>query len=334
MKRIASVLLVLLLAFCQHAFATDTITVTTWNVEKLGSSGRGFAGGYGRTPLPLRTDQQLIAIADFIRNDLQSDVIALQEVSITHIDGDRSRSRQLDVIANRLGVDWQYFLPPISQEELDELEDNLFVGFLWNRAAVFANRMYVMQVTSIDMAGAPLFKRKPVVGYFDVMKNTQRTNDFVLVNVHLKSGQQFDENHLIAMTVIEYGLTRSLANHQVKESDRIILGDFNDNPYAQTAAGNQKYSQALYQHMTFKKYTDLVQANIQYTRMNANLDSILDHVLVNVSANNHLDSTAVVKYVPDNAPDSFAQWRRTYSDHFPLSFEIKVENNDDDVDFH
>jgi endonuclease/exonuclease/phosphatase family metal-dependent hydrolase len=325
---------IILAIFSSFAFSAESITVTTWNIEKLGSEGRGFAGGYGRANLALRTEQQLHDIADLIKNELQSDIVAVQEVSITHVTDNESRSRPLDTIVARLGPTWRYYLPPISEEELGNMESNLFVGFLWNSDTVFANKLYVMDVPNVDLGGAPLFKRKPVVGYFDALKEAKRTNDFALINVHLKSGQHYDENHLIAITTLEYRLTKSLGYHQVKESDRIVLGDFNDNPYAKTEAGNQKYSRGLYQHMAFKKYEDLVTEDIQYTRMNAGLDSIIDHILMNVSASKHVVADSTEKYLPENTPDSFAVWRQTYSDHFPISFQIKVANKDDDVDFH
>jgi hypothetical protein len=35
---------------------------------------------------------------------------------------------------------------------------------------------------------------------------------------------------------------------------------------------------------------------------------------------------------PDSTNAGLAQWRRTYSDHFPLIFEMKVASQDDDVD--
>ena len=35
----------------------------------------------------------------------------------------------------------------------------------------------------------------------------------------------------------------------------------------------------------------------------------------------------------DGDSSNFATFRRTFSDHFPVSFKIKIENSDDDVDF-
>ncbi len=148
----------------------------------------------------------------------------------------------------------------------------------------------------------------------------------------MKSGQSFDENHLIAMTMTEFRLTRELRRERVKESDRIILGDFNDNPFARTSSGRQKFSPALYEHMAFKGYVDFVNAATEFTRMNRNLDSIIDHILVNRWAKRHIPQDHAEKFTSGDS-STFAAWRRTFSDHFPLSFEIKVETSDDDVDF-
>ena len=68
--------------------------------------------------------------------------------------------------------------------------------------------------------------------------------------------------------------------------------------------------------------------------MDANLTSIIDHVLVNNSVRSrHLQSLTVDRFQPDDATESgLATWRKTFSDHFPLTLTLKVANRDDDVD--
>lgn len=154
-----------------------------------------------------------------------------------------------------------------------------------------------------------------------------------LVNVHLTSGQNNDENHLAAMVIIEQNMNIQLKREGIKESDRIVLGDFNDNQFAKNADGTPKYMDLLYKYMELKKFDCLVTEQIGATRMDANLTSIIDKILVNSSAKRHLQDTAVTKYMPpDSSTSGLAEWRKTYSDHFPLMIEIKVANQDDDVD--
>ncbi len=307
----------------------DHLTVTTWNIETLGGDGRGFAGGFGRRDLEKRTDDQLKAIAKLIKDTLNSDIVAFQEASITHKDGDFSLSRPLDKIVAELGSSWAYYLPWVDQ--IPSGHANMFVGFLWNKSRVNLLNVYAMDIENPDLAGSPLFPRVPLIGYFEAIKDEEGANDFAIVNLHLKSGQANDENHLIAVTLLEYNLRNSLLAHEIKESDRIILGDFNDNPYARTSAGNLRFSKGLYTHLRFKGYTNLITPDFHSTRMDQALKSVIDHILVNKGARGHISQKKADIFLPGNS-DTFADWRRTFSDHFPISFGLKIRP-DDDADF-
>ncbi len=131
---------------------------------------------------------------------------------------------------------------------------------------------------------------------------------------------------------MEHGLRRLLLDNQVKESDRIILGDFNDNPFATTQAGNQATTSVLYDHMRFKRYEDLVTQQTAFTRMNTNLNSLIDHILANNSARVDITTTRAEKFTPGDS-STFAAFRETFSDHFPLSFRMTIRTSDNDVDF-
>jgi len=285
MDKMYKVILLVILLSCvitQSAIAHDSIIIATWNIEYLGSGGRGFGDGFGKGNIPKRTKSQLHKIADFIKNDLKSDVLAVQEIAITSVKNNQSRSKQLDTITKRLGSHWEYYLPLINQDDIED--DIMFVGLIWNNQRVNKLNIYTLDVPLIELARAPLYSRKPVIGHFEAIKDGNGTNDFVLVNVHLKSGQDYDENHIIAITHIESTLTKSLKVNQIKESERIILGDFNDNPYKLKSNGKSQYSTALYQHMEYKKYIDLVTSDFHSTRMDKNLTSVIDNILISNSA--------------------------------------------------
>lgn len=323
--------LVLIFLFHSVIFgANNTIKVTTWNIEHLGTDGRGFGGGYGGGVLPLRTDAQLVDIGIFIRDTLKSDLIALQEIGLTYEEDGVSKSAELDKIVDEMGDNWKYYLPPKHDNHHD---GSMYVGFLWNSTRVRALTTGPLYVPNLEMAGKALFDRTPVIGYFEALKDGESKNDFLLINVHLASGQHNDENHLIAMTLIQYRLNNALKEFQIKESDRIILGDFNDNPYAKSSTGSLIHTNALYLHMEFKTFNDFVTSDFHSTRMDQNLKSIIDHILINKSARRHVRQSSKAEiWLPANGPLSFAQWRRTYSDHFPISIDIKV-SADDDVDW-
>ena len=330
--------------------AEEPVTVTTWNIEHLGSPGRGFGGGFGgfgvssvpenSDPLPFRTEEDLNKIANLIRNELHSDILALQEIGITKRPAGRSRSDQLDKIVAALeesGETWNYFLPHMDKTPAKNDEHNIFPAFVWNMKKARLLNVFEMNFQNQVMAGKSLFDRKPLVGYFEALREDGTVaNDFVLVNVHLASGQDNDENHLIAMTLIEAELSRELSRHAVRESDRIILGDFNDNPASKNTDGSPRYSPALYEHMKFKGYDNLTSLDFKTTRMNKYLNSLIDHILVNKFAKADVTAGQATIFKPgggDGDSTLFADWRKSFSDHFPLSFQIKVRNSDNDSDF-
>ena len=324
---------VLSVSSATSSWAQDTIKIATWNIEHLGSSGRGL-GGIGAGNLPRRTDDQLKAIANQIKIDLKADLVSLQEVAITDIFDGIPVSESLKKITDELGDEWEYWIGNSGRTETTpDPHRNLQCAFLWNTAKVRALKIFSFSFPNEHVGNKRLFDRTPLLGYFQAIKAGVDTNDFLLINVHLTSGQHNDENHLVAMVIIQQNLNNTLKKQLIKESDRIILGDFNDNQFAKNENGTPKYTDLLYRYMEYKKYTGLVTEETGATRMDDNLQSIIDKVLVSRGAKGHLVSTQVVKYMPpDSSTAGLAQWRRTFSDHFPLGFEMKVADSDDDVD--
>ncbi len=303
--------------------AVADVRITTWNIEHLGSDGRGFGGGFGGGNIPRRSEAQLKEIADFIENTLQSDIVAIQEVART---GSDDTSNELDIIVEEMGEEWDYILADVPEDS------EMVNGYLWNSDRVNVIKSYTMDMPNIELAGKALFDRRPLILYFETLEDGETNrNDMVLVNVHLASGQSNDENHAIAMIAIEHALTSSLKRNEIKESDRVILGDFNDNPDRRSSAGNPINIPTMYLHMEHKGYTNIVDPSLGFTRMDANKRSLIDHILVNNSADNHVVEMDAERFLPGD-DSTFAAWRQTFSDHFPLSFEIKI-GTDDDVDF-
>jgi endonuclease/exonuclease/phosphatase family metal-dependent hydrolase len=323
---------VCVIALVSSSQAAEKIRVATWNIEHLGSSGRGL-GGIGSGNLPKRSPEQLKKIATFIKNDIKADLIAVQEVAVSGKNLDVYISESLETIVDELGDDWSYYIDSTrcNMDYLDSHE-NMSNAFIWNAAKVRAVKMFSVEFPNEYVGKKPLFDREPLVGYFEMKKGFEYTNDFLITNVHLTSGQDNDENHIVAMVIIEQNMNTLLKSQHIKESDRIILGDFNDNPFAKDDANKPEYTDLLYKYMEWKKYTDLVNETTGATRMDANLSSTIDHILVNNSAANHLTQKSKKNTERIFPQGDLAQWRQTYSDHFPLVIEIKVENKDDDVD--
>lgn len=317
-----------ILLFYMPLFA-ESIKIGTWNIEHLGSPGRG-TGGIGNGKLPLRTDKQLKAIAALLRDTLKIDLIALQEVVISKSDSNSNISTPLNKITHALGENWSYHVGNPGRENTNPV-NNMQCAFVWNTQRVRAINIFDFSFPNEEVGQEPLFDRKPLIGYFEAIQNGESRNDFLLVNIHLTSGKYNDENHLAALVILEQNIANDLKQNGVQESDRIILGDFNDNPFEKKEDGTPKYSDLLYQYMAWKGYSNLVKENTGATRMDDNLRSIIDHILVNKGAKGHIPDTVAVRYYPSKDKKKLAQWRKTYSDHFPLTFEIKIKK-DDDVD--
>jgi len=63
-------------------------------------------------------------------------------------------------------------------------------------------------------------------------------------------------------------------------------------------------------------------------------EQIIDHVLVNLNAKQQISMNKASIYLPGQGDvTKYAEWRQTYSDHFPVSFEIEIDDEDDDVDY-
>jgi len=329
--------------FCTNGIAQDPLTITTWNIEHLGSPGRGFGGGFGAGKLPLRNDHQLVQIAALIKNELKSDVLVLQEIAINRRYRGASHCRPLDAIKKhlkKLGQAWESYLPPVRFTPPSDDEENIHLAFMWNTKRVKPHSFAELDFRNYFVAGKELFDRRPLIGHFSAIdEDGKLANDFLLVNVHLASGQNNDENHLVAMTMIQHELETNLGRYGVTEVDRAILGDFNDNPHAVDSKGRKMHSPAMYEQMRFKGYVDLVTADMKTTRVSSKLNSLIDHVLVNSEFQEHMPEVKAILYRPDEFDDEsddqqkLTAWRQTFSDHFPISIQIEVAPRDDDSDF-
>jgi len=316
--------------------AAEKIRIATWNIEHLSGDGRGL-GGIGSGTLPPRTENDLKKIANLITNDLSIDLICIQETAINLVSEGKNISNDLAFIASASGNGWNYIVSnPASGVPSPDIIHNLQCAFLWNSKKVKLNKCFNLTFPN-EAAGTVgekhLFDRLPLIGYFEPVKEGLETNDFIVINVHLASGQNNDENHIAAMIILEQKLNDVLKQNQVTESDRIVLGDFNDNPFALNSNETYKYSNLLYDYMKWKEYEDLVTIFTGATRMDDNLKSIIDHMLLNKGAKKYLVFNSFKKYMPSANKEKLALWRKSFSDHFPLYIDYKVAETDDDVDW-
>jgi len=328
MKKLITFCFCILQVLISNPIMGDSITAGTWNLEHLGSPGRGL----GYRDLPLRSHQDLAKIARLIQSE-KIDLLALQEIAITHRDnasGDY-QSTPLNILCNLLGESWRYRIaPPSGSMPSPESVHNMQNAYIWDSSKLRGLRFFPVEVENVAVGSKNLFDRIPWAGWFETLNSGEEGNDFLLVNLHLTSGQNNDENHLAAMIMVERNLYSSLREIDITESDRAFLGDFNDNPWAVNDQGQARYMDLLYRYMDEKGFQDLLTEEDGFTRINSDMNSAIDHVLINRSLMRHLESDQLRIYRPqaDNLND-YQQWREVYSDHFPLLFSIKVSRDDD-----
>jgi len=311
---------------------SDSLVIATWNLEHLGSDGRGFPEHVSEN-FKLRTSSDLRKIAVLIRDDLKLDIVCLQEIAITRKQFGKAFSDQLDVLLDKLGQNWAYYLTYTGP--CDSNEDEMQNAFLYNTDHVQLLTAIEMDVPRFTVGEKQLFDRIPLVGHFTSVQNSTE-NQFVLVNVHLASGQDNDENHLAAMVILEQNLRDLLKSKNILEPNRTaryaledvaILGDFNDNPYALKTNGDCcKYLGLLYEYMAEKNYQELVTKEIPTTRMSNDFNSTIDHVLVHRSLKKYINVNTAYVYYPFEATqkDDLKKWRKSYSDHFPVYFKLGI----------
>lgn len=301
--------------------SAETVTLGSWNLEHLGSPGRGL----GYRDLPPRSNRQLRDIAVFI-DELGISALALQEVAITGFESDRPLSAPLEKICSALGPDWDYVLmgDPENPPPAGSIH-NMQNAFIWNGTYLNLLDSFPLLVESVNVGDKNTFDRIPYAAWFE----TTEGNDFLLINLHLTSGQDNDENHLAAMVTVERNIGQSLRSRDITESDRIVLGDFNDNPWALNTRGEPAFLDLLYRYMEKKGYRDLMTEAFPFTRSNKNLDSRIDHILINRSALRHFEEGSFRIPYPSKDLRELQIWRESYSDHLPLLFELVMSRDDD-----
>lgn len=292
-------------------FAQEGLTISTWNIEHLGSTGRGFPE-LGENALGNRTEDDYKRIASLIRDSLSIEIICVQEIASSKKEAGKSYSNELDKIINNLGTNWKYYLANFQGG--NQLNDEMQNAFIYDQSKVELKKVFELIVPDYSIGDKKAFDRKPLVGYF-VPKGSE--DGFVIVNLHLASGQDNYENHLASMVMIEQNLGTQLKNYGVEnEKDIIILGDLNDNPF--------KNSDIMVDYLKEKGYIHLIDKSFGSTRMDNNLTSIIDHIFISKNAQKHIVQSKASIYKPkDMSKEGQKKWRTVYSDHFPLYIEYK-----------
>ncbi len=288
-------LLTLLGAAAPAQGKTESLRLGTWNLEFLG------ADGNFRNNLPPRDDSDYAAIGRKI-TELGVAVLAVQEIC-----GDAP----LVKITAAAGPTWQFVLG--TSGSWDDGKTSQQIGFLYDTAKV--ELLFVDELLQLprDIDGVPIFHRVPLTAAF---KSKATGFDFRATTVHLKAGRKaqdltkrrYEASHL-------HTWLSSLRERRDEDRDIVLLGDFNstygDEPEKLLEAGGG----LQYLELSTRQPTIL------------HFDDPIDQIVVGKDFAEVQRATFAVR--ADFGGLSRDAWRKTYSDHLPVTVDLMATGDDD-----
>ncbi len=272
--------------------AQEPIRIGAWNLEQLGWRKE-----------PQRTDADLDAMAAFVR-ELGVAVLAVSEV------GGEDALRDL---ARRIGPDWQAVLGTTGSFTERGATTQIGVGFLWNNGKIELLQAEEPLDLPREQDGLPVFHRVPVSACF-----RQRGGgvDFRAVAVHFKAGRnEADEKKREAEVGLLQGWLKERLKNPREDRDVVILGDF-----------NHTYNSRAHQRLAQGDFVDYLRPR-ELTPTIVHFDEPIDQIAIGKGFREVRRETFTV-HNQKGLADKDA-WRKTYSDHFPVSVQLGGGPDDD-----
>lgn len=269
--------------------------VGTWNLEFLGAE-----GNY-RNNLPPRDDRDYAAIGRKVV-ELGVCVLAVQEIC---------GEEPLRKVAAGAGPNWAVLLGTTGK--WDDGKTAQSIGFLYDRTVVELLLAEELLQLPREFEGQPIFHRVPVTACF---RHRNTGCDFRLVTVHLKAGQKAadaqkrrgEAQHLAAWL-------DALGQDQAEDPDILLLGDFNSTYGAEP--------ERLFGHSKLRRYLQHRAPTPTIMHFAEPIDQI---VAGNTFRELRTDSMLVDGDCDGLTPEA---WRKTYSDHFPVTVTVVAHGDDD-----
>jgi hypothetical protein len=306
--------------------------VGTWNLEhfKNGKT-RGFPeDGDGGPSYPPRGVNDLIAIAEMIRDTMGAKILILNEINgeEREINGEsQQRSDELDALIVQLGPSFQYMIAKSGAAQR--------VALLWDTRFIRLNVAAEIEVPRTEIQGSDIFARDPLMGHFTFLHNGTAHNDLLVVGLHLASGQNKNKNHDAAMALLMRKLDEARSDGlvlPVGEFDIVIGGDLNANKFDQ-------FQEQFFVDLNQGDWAVLAGNDYPVTRLSGvpiqPRASKIDYLIV--SRKNDARSgllgeeitDAEAKVHQDIANGNWDTWRRVFSDHFPVTACVAIMTDND-----
>jgi endonuclease/exonuclease/phosphatase family metal-dependent hydrolase len=258
-----------------------------WNLEYL-----------GRRNDPPRTDEDMQAIADYIRD------LGVQVLAVCEINGEKP----LNDLVKRIGPDWKFVLG--TSGRLGQ-EGQVAPGILWDDSRVEMLGAGELSELATRVSSGLVFHRQPVVGAF---RDRAGGPDFRVVSVHFKAGrtpEDFERREAEARALSGY--LQKLVADSGEDNDIVVMGDFNHDPSAaESGAWKEK---------AFAKFlTGRGRSIIHFDRQ-------IDHA-VPLGTFEEVKEASFTVHNNEGLRDP-KKWRNTYSDHFAVTVDLEAVPDDD-----
>ncbi len=272
-----------------------TLRVGTWNLEFLGDPANH------RDKLPPRDDTDFVKIGQYLRA-LGPSVLAVQEIC---------GAAPLRKVAAAAGPTWDLVLGTTGGWDDGKTAQN--IGFLYDTARVELLSAEELLDFPRTLDNLPIFHRVPVTACF---RDRQSGCDFRAVTVHLKASQKPDDlkkRKLEATVLRDWLLLLEADAHE--DQDIVLLGDFNstygaDPETVLETAGVVRYLRPAEPTPTILHFPEPIDQIAPSPRFE------------------EVDRTSYSVHGPLPDADRVA-WRKTYSDHFPVTFDLRASGDDD-----
>ncbi len=258
-----------------------------WNLEHFGNRND-----------PPRTDEDVQAIADYIR-DLDVQVLAVSEIN---------GEKPLGELVKRIGPEWKFVLGTSGHVGQ---EGQVAPGILWDNSRV--EMLGAGELSELSERGSAglVFHRAPVVAAF---RDRAGGPDFRVVSVHLKAGRtpaDFDRRTAEGKSLRAY--LEKLASDESQDDDIVVLGDFNHDPSAGEA---DAWTDGGFARFLTGRGRSII-----------HFDRQIDHA-VPLGTFEEIRVGSFEIHNRDGLRDA-KKWRNTYSDHFPVTVELEPAPDDD-----
>lgn len=300
--------------------------VGAWNLEhfSLGAQ-RGFPEDQrGGPSYPPRSAADFRQIARLIERELGASLMLLTEVDGVSL----TRSPELDRLVEALGPDWDY--------RLTESGGHQHIAALFDRRALRLSKCVELNFAEEKLDQKDIFTRNPLACFFGFHDPRGRSlSDFIVVGVHLASGQNRVKNHNRAMSILVERLHESLRNGTFPSGERDLLigGDFNASRY-------DRYRERFWDDFDpdgFRLVALAPSAKAEYpaTRLGGvplRPSSQIDYFLASSNRGGALGMlVSPIAQVHTSTLSSLGAegFRRSLSDHLPVTIRLQVLPDDD-----